>query len=414
MRAFVPSLTPRLWRLTGGSFLDTLGKGMTTPFLLIYLSEVRSLSIGVAGAVLAAFAGAGLVGTILGGSIADARGAQPTLIAGLLVTAAGTSVLAFATTTGVAASAMAVAGLGYGVARPAVSAFVVAVAERDQLHMAFSATRAANNLGLGLGALVAGLVAQVGNPTTFTVLILLDAATSVLFALVVLTLRSRARDEATASRESRPAGGYRRLFRQKAVLGVVGLNAALVLAGYAVFEAGLPLYSLREAGIDERGIGLVFVFNTIAVVIFQLPVARFLEGRDRLRYVAVAGVLWAAGWLAVLAAGESLHGRLALAAIAIVAVTFAIGECVLPVLSTLIAEIAPAEIRARALGLVPTSYGLGLTLGPALVGALLAVAPALLWIGAAAALGLIALAAVRLERSVPPEARVTPRPAHAP
>lgn len=395
---------------------------MTTPFLLIYLSEVRDFGPGVAGAVLGAFAATGLVGTLLGGSLADTRGIRPVLATGLAITAAGSAVLAFATTAPVAAAAMAIAGLGYGLARPAVSALVVDVAEHDHLHMAFSATRAANNLGLGLGALVGGLVAQVSSPTTFTVLILLDAATSVLFALVAGTIAGApTRAEPAQSGEATASGpspkpertGYRRVLRERTVVGVVLLNAALVLAGYAVFEAGLGLYAITDAGVTESGIGIIFLVNTIAVVVFQLPVARFLEGRARLRYVSAAGVVWALGWLAVLAVGETLDGIGALAVFALVAATFALGECVLPVLSTLVAEVAPAQVRARALGLIPTSYALGLTLGPALVGVLLELSPAALWVAAAAVLGVIALAARGLERAVPAEARLTPRSAPA-
>lgn len=58
MRRYLGSLNPQLsrqlWTLLSGSFFNALGNGVVFPFLLIYLYNVRGISLGTAGLVLAA------------------------------------------------------------------------------------------------------------------------------------------------------------------------------------------------------------------------------------------------------------------------------------------------------------------------------------------------------------------------
>ena len=65
MRAYLRSLDPKLsrqlWTLLSGSFANAVGNGVVFPFLLIYLHNVRGISLGTAGLVVAATSVAGLV-----------------------------------------------------------------------------------------------------------------------------------------------------------------------------------------------------------------------------------------------------------------------------------------------------------------------------------------------------------------
>ena len=63
---------------------------------------------------------------------------------------------------------------------------------------------------------------------------------------------------------------------------LVGLNVVFVTAGYAQIEL-LPVFAHNEAGVSETAIGLIFLVNTVTIVLAQLPVARLLEGRRRMR-----------------------------------------------------------------------------------------------------------------------------------
>ena len=156
-------------------------------------------------------------------------------------------------------------------------------------------------------------------------------------------------------------------------------------------------------GVTERGIGLLFLVNTLAVAVLQMPALRVMQGRPRLRVLAAVGPIWAVAWLVVVAAGMWLTGTAALTALLAVVVIFAAGECALPVHTMLVTELAPPELRGRCLALLPASYAVALSLGPALVGVGLSISPYLIWVVSIALLLGAGVVALALERTVPAE-----------
>jgi MFS family permease len=76
--------------------LSAAGSGLTLPFLLVYLHQVRGISYGLAGLAVAALALAAIFGKLLGGALTDRFGARQALIGGLVVSAAGPLAMAYA------------------------------------------------------------------------------------------------------------------------------------------------------------------------------------------------------------------------------------------------------------------------------------------------------------------------------
>ena len=71
----------------------------------------------------------------------------------------------------------------------------------------------------------------------------------------------------------------------------------------------------------------MFLVNTLVIVLAQLPVAKALEGRRRMRALAVMTFIWAVAWLLVLASGAFLEAAAAAALFALAAAVFGLGEC---------------------------------------------------------------------------------------
>ena len=59
--------------------VQTLGRGLTLPFTVIYLHEVRGFDLGLSGALMSLIAISGLVVTGPGGSLTDRYGARAVL-----------------------------------------------------------------------------------------------------------------------------------------------------------------------------------------------------------------------------------------------------------------------------------------------------------------------------------------------
>jgi MFS family permease len=100
--------------LLSGSFFNALGNGVVFPFLLIYLHNVRGISLGTAGLVLAATSVAGLAAGPLSGTLIDHLGPRRVLVASMLVSAAGFGGFAFVHSVRAAFAAAILAGLGNG------------------------------------------------------------------------------------------------------------------------------------------------------------------------------------------------------------------------------------------------------------------------------------------------------------
>jgi MFS family permease len=406
-RELNPQLPRTLWFYEVGVIVNAFGRGMTLPFILIYLHNVRGLSLGLAGVIAAAYAAASFAGALAGGAFADRLGARLVMICSLVAAGGGYGWFAFVHHPLAAFLAIGIAGFGNGAFLPAQSATIAALAGRERRHGAYAVQRAADNLGIGLGATVGGAIAVAADPTTFTTLFVLDGVTSLLFALllVFLPLREGARVVKTPGEV---APRYREVFRQRLVLGVVGLNVLYVVGGYTLLETALPVFAKNSGGVSEHGIGLLFLANTLAVVLLQLPVSRLLEGRRRFVALAVMCVGWAGAWAAVLFSGIWLHGADALAVFLVAVVAFAAGECVLALVSTLVADLSPERLRGRCLSLIPCSYALGLTVGPIVAGFTMQASSFAVW---PVGIGLLALAAaggIALERRLPASVRATP------
>jgi predicted MFS family arabinose efflux permease len=272
-------------------------------------------------------------------------------------------------------------------------------------HAAFALQRVTRNLGIGLGGVVGGLIATTANPTSFTVLFLLDAAT---FLVFVGALGFVPEPSLPEEHETLAPGRYVDVLRHRVFLGLVVLNVLFVTAGYAQFEL-LPVFAKNEAGVAETGIGIIFFVNTLVIVLAQLPVAKALEGRRRMPALVLMCALWAAAWIVVFLGGLWLEALAAAVAFGLAAIVFGLGECFQgPVQGALVADLAPPRLRGRYMAVSAISWDVGFIIGPAIGGFVLAAEPLALWPAAAVVCVLAGVGALALERDLPRELRLTP------
>jgi MFS family permease len=408
LRAYVRSLDPKLprsiWTLEAGGLVNAFGNGVTFPFLVIYLHNVRGFSLATAGFVLAAGSAIGLVAGPASGPLIDRIGGRATLAAALVLMAVGYGIFPWVAEPWHAYTLSGVAGAGNGLFWPSQSTLLAGLAPRARRHGAYALQRVTRNLGIGLGGLAGGLIATTSNPTTFTILFLVDAVTFLAF-VAVLTLIEEPRLELEAGPSP---GRYVEVLRHRAFMEIVLLNVVFVAAGYAVFEL-LPVFAKNEAGVSERAIGVIFFVNTAVIVLAQLPVSKFLEGRRRMRALAAMTVVWAGAWLLVLVSGYWLEAAAAASLFAVSALLFGVGECFQgPTQGALVADLAPPRLRGRYMALSATSWQVGFVLGPAVGGVVLGSAPLALWPLAAAVCLAAGLLSLNVERSIPRELRLTP------
>jgi MFS family permease len=409
LAAYVRSLNPRLPRsvqtLQAGALANAYGNGLAIPFLFIYLHNVRGISLGTAGLIVGTNGAVGLVAGPLTGTLIDRFGGRKTLAISLLLMAVGYGSYPFVQVPWHGFVASAIAGAGNCGFWPSQSSLIAGLTPPDRRHQAFAVQRVMMNLGIGLGGLSGGLIATTSNPTTFTVLFLLDAATFLVF-IGALAFVPEPRRQPHAADE--PRGSYADVLRNRVFVAVLTLNFVFITAGMAQVET-FNVYAKNEAGVAEVGIGVIWFINTVVIVLAQLPVAKALEGRRRMPTLALLGLVWALAWVLVPLAGAFFAGAVAFTLLALSFVVFAVGECLHgTVQAPLVADLADHRLLGRYMAMSAFSWGLGFTAGPAIGGFVLEFAPHALWLLAAGVCLAGGAAALGLERALPQRVRRTP------
>ena len=379
--------------------------GLTLPFTVIYLHEVRGFDLGLSGALMSLIAISGLVVTGPGGSLTDRYGARAILLGGLVAMIVGNVVLAFATTPSVAALALVLIGFNFGVSWPAFNALIAAVVSGDLRQRYFGVNFALVNLGIGVGGIIGGLYVDESDPGTFTAIFLGDAASALIPMALLLGPLRHVHGRAETPEEA-TGGTYREILRQPAVRWLSGVTFLGVFVGYGQFEAGFPGFARQVAEVSTRTIGVAFAVNTAVIVAVQFLVLSRISGRRRTRVMVVMGVVWAVAWLVAGSAG--LVPGSALAAIAMLAFMgiFAFGETLMqPTIPAIANDLAADHTRGRYNAINAAAFQGGAITGPVVAGLLLDHELAELYIGLMV-LGCLAICAmaVALERRIPASA----------
>ncbi|KRV48476.1 hypothetical protein AQ490_03870 [Wenjunlia vitaminophila] len=362
-----------LRRVQLGNALGAFGNGFTVPFLFVYVAQVRGIGAGVAGAVFSAFAVSALGVLPFVGRVIDRRGPRPVLICGSVAAALGAAAFGVATTVWLVMAAAVLIGAGMAVIQPALATLIVWCSTSTTRSRAFATQFFLNNLGMGVGGLLGGLIVDTSRPVTFTVLFGIDAAMFLVLGAVAGTGRlPRGPRLAAPPPTGADDGGWRTLLRDRAMVRVAVLGAVLFFTCYGQFESGLAAFATEVTRISPATLGLALAANTAVIVLAQFLVLRPVERARRSRVIAVVGVIWAVAWLVAGASGLA-HGHHAVATTALIGTyaLFGLGEALLsPTMGPLVAELAPASMLGRYNAAFSLVKQVALAVGPAVGGIL--------------------------------------------
>ncbi|RAJ54874.1 Na+/melibiose symporter-like transporter [Streptomyces sp. Amel2xB2] len=370
-----------LRRIQFGNALAAFGNGFTAPFLFVYAWQVRGLGNGTAGAVLAVFAVVALLVLPFTGRVLDVRGPLPVAYAGSamgMVGALGFGISESAPSVLVSSALM---GAGVAVLQPALATMIVSCSTRVTRSRAFATQFFLNNLGLGVGGLLGGLMVDEHRPATFTLLFVIEAAMFVVLGVVLATVRlpessgADAEGAQAASSARGAAGAWSVLLRDRSMVLLCVLGFVLFFACYGQFESGLSAYAVEVTRISTSTLGVALAANTAVIVLTQYVVLRLVEKRRRSRVVALVGGIWAVAWVAAGASGL-VHGAQAVAT-GLLITTYALfgaGETMLsPTVAPLVADLAPRRLVGQYNSAFALMKQLALAVGPAVGGLMAAV-----------------------------------------
>jgi MFS family permease len=347
-QARVGGLPPAFWALWTGTLVNRFGT-FVFPFLSIYLTGSRRFSVGQAGLVLTFLGLGSALSQPLGGVLADRFGRRRTMVGGLVSAAATLLLLGATRPLPLLCGAALLFGVAADVYRPASEAAIADLVDEEHRPRAFALVFWAVNVGFAFASLMGGLLAEHG----FVVLFVADAVSSLGFALIVLRLVPETRPQGGAE-----PGSLLHVLRDRLMLALV---AGVVLESVAYMQSffTLPL-AITQDGLGPSSYGVAIGLNCVLIVALQPLLLGVLGRRTRGPLLVAGGVLTGVGfgltWFA-----DSLPAHLAVVTVWTVGEILASGQ-----LSALVAQIAPAAVRGRYMGVFGASFGLATFLAPAL------------------------------------------------
>ncbi|MET9920752.1 MFS transporter [Streptomyces sp. NPDC006435] len=381
--------------------VDRTGSGLWAASSVLYLTFVTQLSAQQIGVLLGTAGVAGIAGSPLAGRLAGRFAVRPLLIGCHLLRLVTLGLVLVCADFGALLPVIAVTYVGDRAAKTLEMLFATRTAgERRAAYQALS--RSAANAGYGVGAGIAAIGLAVGTTDAYRALILGNALSFVVAAVLVWrTDESRERTvEVTRSGAPAPAaddghaapavGGHavpadggreapaRRTgpWRDRGYLGFVLLDVPMNLDD-SILAVGLPLWLVERTSAPHALVPAFLVINTVLVVVLQLSVSKRAEGpRRATRAVLLYGVLTfvCCGCLAAAA----LVGTWAAAALLLAAALLVtLAELMRSVSSWELAVLlAPEDARAAYLGAAGMSQSVQKSAGPPLLtGAVMAAGP---------------------------------------
>lgn len=364
--------TTALRRIQVGNALSAFGNGFTVPYTFLYVSRVRDLGSTTAGVALAGFALAALLVLPFTGRFIDRRGPLPVALVGTVAAAAGALSLGLASTAFMVLASTLVMGAGMAVIQPALATMIVWCSTPATRSRAFATQFFLNNLGIGLGGLLGGLLVDEEHAGSFVRLFAIESVMFLVLGAVVATVRLP-RGARAAAGPAGARGRWRVLLADRAMVWLCVLGFVMFFACYGQFESGLSAFAVEVSGISPSTLGLALAANTAVIVVAQFAVLRLVERRRRSRVIAAVGLIWTFAWLMAGASGWVAGGQaMATAAIISTYALFGLGEAMLsPTVAPLVADLAPSSHIGQYNSVFALVKQLALAIGPA-VGGLLA------------------------------------------
>lgn len=353
--------------VVGLAFFVLMGTGIVLPTLPLY-AQTFGRGYGGAGVLIAAFAIARLGADVGAGIVVDRIGERRAGASGLALLGGGSLATAFATEYWLAVGFWGLAGIGSAIFFAAQFSYLLRAVPRERMARTLSIFYGAFNIGLVLGGVLGGTIAEL---LGLTAPLFLNAGVIAVSALLYLRFvpdprRRTKRAETPADAEARIFRHARdtlgRLARTPGFAATLFANLAYLWMVAAVFNTLLPLFARDELGMTIAGIGVIFAITLAAefVVLYPAGSAADRRGRRAVLIPSLAGLA-----VATVAVGWSTN--VATFAVLMALLGIASGVAGVPP-AAMLSDVVPEGESGTAVGAFRLAGDLGLALAPLVAG----------------------------------------------
>ncbi|HYQ66422.1 MFS transporter [Actinophytocola sp.] len=301
--------------------VDAIGTGLYIAGFAVFFTRSAGLSATEVGVGLTVANACGLVAMTPIGMLADRIGPRAASILLHYWRAAGFAAFAFVDDFVGFLVVSCVVGIPTRAIDPVSQMYVDRHIGKDLRVRVMSVMRVVYNIGFSVGGVLTTVILVVGTRPAFLVIVLGNAATFLLAAVLLARVPLLADDPP----DRRTARGWPRSLRQGRYLVVTGLNAVLVL-NTTVLTLGIPLWIATRTDAPTAVVGPLMVLNTVLVVLLQVRLSRGSDTREG----GVRALRWAALAFAAATAVLALSGLMnpagAVVAVVVATVLLTFGE----------------------------------------------------------------------------------------
>ncbi|KJH70912.1 MFS transporter [Aliterella atlantica] len=403
--SWLPQLDPQVWILAFGRFLSEVGTGFTLFYAPIFFVNHVGLSATAVGFALGSASISGVVGRILGGSFSDSQfwGRRKTLLLSAAISAIASLVLASANDFLILVIGNLLSGMGQGLYWPANESVVADLTATEQRHEAYAITRLADNLGMGMGVVLGGLL--ISTTGAYRVLFIIDAISfAVFFGVVYFAIKETYRQVDARSAVSLKSSWLIALHDRRLLVYV--LINVIFTTYVSQLQSTLPLYLKNfvslgaKTGFTEANISAIFGWHLALAIITQLPIARSLRRFSHTQALSFSALMWALGFVLVWVTGVAASNQLMWAVLALGLFSLAIVSYT-PFASALVTNLAPPSQLGVYFSMSSLCWAAGYFIGPPLGGWALDKTPMFadsFWLGLAFSVGILLLILYYLDR----------------
>ncbi len=346
--------------LVAGTFIDRIGGALIFPFLSLYVAQRFNVGMVEVGLLFGIWSVSSLIGSMIGGALADKFGRRIILICGLIFSATSALFMGFVNNMHAFYLLAAFAGIFTDIGGPAQQAMVADLLNGEQRAEGFGLIRVVGNLAMTIGPAIGGILAGI----SYLLLFIIDACASLITAFIVFKTIPETKPQKGEGQPSESLSqtliGYSKVTKDRLFMAFIAATIVMVLV-YTQMYSTLSVFLNRVHGLSAQGFGYLMSMNAAMVVIMQFGITRRIKKYPPMLMMMVASLLYGIGYFMFGFVSDYVFFMIAMA-------TITLGEMVhIPVAQALVASFAPEDMRARYMA----AYGLGWAI-PNSVAALLA------------------------------------------
>jgi len=344
-------------------FIDRLGGSLLFPFFSLYITERFGVGMTEVGYIFMLHTSAMFFGNMLSGALTDKFGRKKMLLAGIILSGTSSLLMGFIPDYDTFLIFTVITGLLTNIGGPAVNAMMADILPEKQRAQGFSILRVVVNLSVTFGPAIGGVLAGY----SYFYLFIADFVISMITACVVFFKIPETKPKPSADQPQPEQslwltlGGYKIILKDLFFVCIVFLTLLTNLV-YMQMSSSLSVFLRDMHGISSQMYGYILSLNAIMVVFMQFWITRKISGYRPMVLMFFGNILYAIGF--------SMYGfvgsyPLFLLAMAIIT----IGEMISsPILQSIIARLAPEQMRGRYMAVFNLSFGAANAVGPLAAG----------------------------------------------